>query len=91
MPQVETADKGYQYLCFAAEPYEVIAFKVPNLEVDKGENKLFTHWWVTGPLLDQETWPGTYLPAKRNLHIQNTIEVAETEKRMVECWYYQWY
>ncbi|MEW5302282.1 MAG: hypothetical protein WDW38_000301 [Sanguina aurantia] len=42
--KVETADKGYQYLCFAAEPYEVIAFKVPNLEVDKGENRLFTHW-----------------------------------------------
>jgi hypothetical protein len=28
-------DKKYQYLMFAAEPYEVVAFKVPNLEVDK--------------------------------------------------------
>ena len=32
------------YLLFAAEPYEVIAFKVPNSEVDKSEGKLFTHW-----------------------------------------------
>jgi splicing factor 3A subunit 2 len=32
------------YLLFAAEPYEVISFKVPNAEVDKSEGKLFTHW-----------------------------------------------
>lgn len=34
------------YLLFAAEPYEVISFKVPNAEVDKSDGKLFTHWWV---------------------------------------------
>ncbi len=31
--RVETADKGVQYLIFAAEPYENIAFKIPNNEV----------------------------------------------------------
>ncbi|GAX73573.1 hypothetical protein CEUSTIGMA_g1024.t1 [Chlamydomonas eustigma] len=42
--KIETADKNYMYLLFAAEPYEVISFKVPNAEVDKSEGKLFTHW-----------------------------------------------
>ncbi len=32
-----------RYLLFAAEPYETIAFKVPSLEVDKTEGKLFQH------------------------------------------------
>lgn len=39
----ETTDRKYQYLLFNAAPYEVIAFKVPNLEVDKSD-KFFTHW-----------------------------------------------
>jgi len=42
--KVEAWDKRYQYLLFAAEPYEVIAFKVPNAEVDKSPERLFTHW-----------------------------------------------
>lgn len=32
-----------QYLLFHAAPYEVIAFKVPNMEVEKSD-KFFTHW-----------------------------------------------
>jgi len=42
--KVEAWDKKYQYLMFAAEPYEVVAFKVPNLEVDKARERFFTHW-----------------------------------------------
>lgn len=42
--KVEPWDKRYQYLLFAADPYEVIAFKVPNVEVDKSGAKFFTHW-----------------------------------------------
>eukprot|EP00878_Enallax_costatus_P029228 GHUV01031673.1.p1 GENE.GHUV01031673.1~~GHUV01031673.1.p1 ORF type:complete len:282 (+),score=85.91 GHUV01031673.1:785-1630(+) len=42
--KVETADKNYQYLLFAAEPYEVIAFKVPNSEVVKQEDFFYSHW-----------------------------------------------
>jgi splicing factor 3A subunit 2 len=42
--RVEAPDKAWQYLLFAAEPYETIAFKVPNREIDKGEGKFFTHW-----------------------------------------------
>jgi splicing factor 3A subunit 2 len=44
----ETADKAVQYLLFAAEPYETVAFKVPNIEVIKQEDYFYSHWWVVG-------------------------------------------
>ncbi|KAK3236997.1 Splicing factor 3A subunit 2 [Cymbomonas tetramitiformis] len=42
--KIEPWDKKYLYLLFAAEPYEVISFKVPNVEVDKTGNKFFSYW-----------------------------------------------
>merc|ERR1711998_489250 len=42
--KVEAPDGQYQYLIFAAEPYESIAFKIPNKEIDKGDDKFYTHW-----------------------------------------------
>eukprot|EP00262_Sarcandra_glabra_P003589 TRINITY_DN1432_c1_g1_i1.p1 TRINITY_DN1432_c1_g1~~TRINITY_DN1432_c1_g1_i1.p1 ORF type:complete len:352 (-),score=48.28 TRINITY_DN1432_c1_g1_i1:203-1258(-) len=42
--RVQSWDKRYQYLLFAAEPYETIAFKVPSTEVDKSTPKFFSHW-----------------------------------------------
>ena len=55
---IEVPDKKWQYLLFAAEPYETIAFKIPSREIDKGgvensgtekganvnNNKFWTHW-----------------------------------------------
>jgi splicing factor 3A subunit 2 len=41
---IEPPDRNWQYLLFAAEPYETIAFKVPSREIDKSENKFWTHW-----------------------------------------------
>ncbi|CAK8685487.1 unnamed protein product [Clavelina lepadiformis] len=41
---VEPPDRVWQYLLFAAEPYETIAFKVPSREIDKGEGKFWTYW-----------------------------------------------
>ncbi|XP_048429382.1 splicing factor 3A subunit 2 [Pyrus x bretschneideri] len=41
--RVQPVDKKYQYLLFAAEPYEIVAFKVPNIEIDKTD-KFFSHW-----------------------------------------------
>lgn len=38
--RVEPPDRKWQYLLFAAEPYETIAFKVPSREVDK----FWTYW-----------------------------------------------
>lgn len=42
--KIEPPDKRWQYLLFAAEPYETIAFKVPSREVDKDSRKFWTHW-----------------------------------------------
>ncbi|CAB4287333.1 unnamed protein product [Prunus armeniaca] len=42
--RVQSVDKRYQYLLFAAEPYEIIAFKVPSTEIDKTPEKFFSHW-----------------------------------------------
>ncbi|XP_064603111.1 splicing factor 3A subunit 2-like [Liolophura sinensis] len=42
--KVEPPDKKWQYLLFAAEPYETIAFKVPSREVDKDSKKLWSVW-----------------------------------------------
>jgi splicing factor 3A subunit 2 len=37
-------DRRYQYLLFAAAPYETVAFKIPNEPLDKGENRFVTYW-----------------------------------------------
>lgn len=42
--RIESCDKHYQYLLFAAEPYEIIGFKVPSTEIDKQTPKFFSHW-----------------------------------------------
>jgi len=55
----EAWDKSYQYLLFAADPYEVIAFKIPNLEVDRSD-RFFSHWRAPAhPLTLQWTLHGT--------------------------------
>lgn len=42
--RIEAPNKNYQYLLFAAEPYEIIAFKVPAKDIDRTESRFFTHW-----------------------------------------------
>jgi len=42
--KVEAPDKNYQYVLFACDPYETIAFKIPNVPVDKSEGRFFTNW-----------------------------------------------
>ena len=42
--KVEAPDRNFQYLLVAAEPYETIGFKIPSLEIDRGEGKFFSHW-----------------------------------------------
>ncbi|XP_068705275.1 splicing factor 3A subunit 2-like [Montipora capricornis] len=42
--RIEPPDKSWQYLLFAAEPYETIAFKIPSREIDKDEGRLWTQW-----------------------------------------------
>eukprot|EP00828_Plagiopyla_frontata_P043807 TRINITY_DN696_c0_g1_i3.p1 TRINITY_DN696_c0_g1~~TRINITY_DN696_c0_g1_i3.p1 ORF type:complete len:221 (-),score=43.36 TRINITY_DN696_c0_g1_i3:29-691(-) len=42
--KIEMIEKQYQYLLFAAEPYETIAFKIPNIEIDHTEGKFYFNW-----------------------------------------------
>ncbi|XP_072956197.1 uncharacterized protein [Typha angustifolia] len=42
--RIQACDKRYQYLLFAAEPYETIGFKIPSTEIDKSTDKFFSHW-----------------------------------------------
>jgi splicing factor 3A subunit 2 len=42
--QKEPANDAFQFLLFAADPYEIIAFKIPNIEIDKSPERLLTHW-----------------------------------------------
>jgi len=34
----------YQYLLIAAEPYETVAFKIPNEPIDREVGKFLTSW-----------------------------------------------
>jgi len=43
--KIEPPDKKWQYLLFAAEPYETIAFKVPSREVDSFDDNKFWSMW----------------------------------------------
>ena len=42
--RVEKPDHKYQYLLVAAEPYETVGFKIPNIEIDFSEGKYFEAW-----------------------------------------------
>jgi len=44
--KIESPDKNYQYLLFAAEPYEIIGFKIPNKEIerDPSSGKFYYNW-----------------------------------------------
>lgn len=37
-------DRSYQYLLIASDPYDTVAFKIPNEPIDKGEGRFVTHW-----------------------------------------------
>ncbi|KAF5284734.1 hypothetical protein FQR65_LT13436 [Abscondita terminalis] len=41
--KIEPPDRKWQYLLFAAEPYETIAFKIPSREVEKTD-KFWPYW-----------------------------------------------
>mmetsp|Transcript_19963 Transcript_19963/g.30069 ORF Transcript_19963/g.30069 Transcript_19963/m.30069 type:complete len:235 (+) Transcript_19963:97-801(+) len=47
--RVETPpDRNYQYLLVACDPYETVAFKIPNEPINRGEGKFVTNWDTTG-------------------------------------------
>lgn len=42
--KVEQPNSHFQYVAFAAEPYETIAFKIPSHEIDRGNNHYYVNW-----------------------------------------------
>jgi splicing factor 3A subunit 2 len=45
--RVETPpDKNYQYLLVACDPYETVALKIPNEQIDREQEKFVTNWDV---------------------------------------------
>jgi splicing factor 3A subunit 2 len=42
--KVEPADRHWQYLAIAADPYDTIAFKIPSKAVLLDDSHFFTHW-----------------------------------------------
>jgi splicing factor 3A subunit 2 len=42
--KVEAPDKSFQYLLFACDPYETVAFKIPNARIDRRHGRFFTNW-----------------------------------------------
>ena len=42
--QIEPRNDRYQYVLVAADPYEIIAFKVPNKPLDNSEARHFQKW-----------------------------------------------
>jgi len=63
--KIEPPDRKWQYLLFAAEPYETISFKVPSREVDKSENKFWSLW-------NKET---------KEFFLQFAFKISQNEKR----------
>lgn len=42
--RVEAPNKDWQYLLFAAAPYETIAFRLPSTPIDRSPGRFATHW-----------------------------------------------
>lgn len=42
--RIEPPDKNFQYILFACDPYETVAFKIPNQPIDRREGRFFTNW-----------------------------------------------
>jgi splicing factor 3A subunit 2 len=42
--KVESPDKMYQYLVFAAEPYESISFKLQSKDIDRNPDRFLEYW-----------------------------------------------
>ena len=78
--RVEPPNKDYQYVLFAAAPYETIAFKVPSLPLDKGEGKMSTRWdrekntfYAIVHFLSAKTNPAADLPVTKRVKVRTDI------------------
>lgn len=88
--KVEVPDKNYQYLLFAAEPYETIAFKVPNRDIEKstgpqipGESKVSLLWAISYIFQFWTKWDENMKQFSLQLHFKpaKKITIVETTGR----------
>jgi len=75
--KIEPPNPKYQYLLFAAEPYETIAFKIPNQEIERDttSNKFYFNW-------DNEKKSFTlhiFFKVRKDLQTTSTNEPPKTE------------
>jgi splicing factor 3A subunit 2 len=84
-------DKKYQYLIFAAEPYETISFKIPNLPIDKSEDKFTLNWEkekkilaLTIYFIDKDNTLQKPLPPKPIINENKNIENIENDENKDE-------
>jgi len=54
--RVQPHDKNYQYLIFAAQPYETIAFKIPSLQVERSSDRLIQSWDRNTKIFTLQLW-----------------------------------
>jgi splicing factor 3A subunit 2 len=54
--KVEPVNSQYQYILFAAEPYETIAFKIPNQEIERAHGKYYFNWDADRKVFTLQLW-----------------------------------
>ena len=74
--KIEEPDKGFQYLCVAAEPYETCGFKLQAREVDRREGRYWT-WWDGDA---KEFWCQILFKTERDERYSNVPGLAPTKR-----------
>ena len=60
----EVPDRAFQFLLFAASPYETVAFKLPSTEIDRDPAKFYTHWDTTRKVFTLQLFFKAELPPR---------------------------
>jgi len=78
----EPTDRRYQYILFHAEPYEVIAFKVPSCEIDrKNPSRSFEmHQDISSNLLERQDKIFAYWDVDNKVYTLQLYFKTPTEK-----------
>eukprot|EP01156_Anaeramoeba_ignava_P021478 Anaeramoba_ignava/c19126_g1_i2.p1 GENE.c19126_g1_i2~~c19126_g1_i2.p1 ORF type:complete len:159 (+),score=54.43 c19126_g1_i2:175-651(+) len=68
--KVETPDKKFQYLLFGAIRYETIAFKIPNIPIDRREGRLASFWDSDKKMYTLQVFFLNSLPQNNDQHLE---------------------
>jgi splicing factor 3A subunit 2 len=70
---IEPRNDQVQYLLFAAEPYETVAFAIPNQPIERSADKFFTHWDDTNNMFYLQLF---FVPTAGNKNAPNAAAAA---------------